>query len=241
VRLPCCLCACVFPCINVRMPELIFMKLVIYMPIMAIEPISAAYFINPFHQTVSLYEYSSIVARQRLGQKVTSTTNTHGTVEEWLDASFTIRSMSYQRRVGGSVRISQILVYVPPKRWSEGSQTSDNKIWPWVLWDSEAKITVLARANSNLLDWIGLCISVWLVGNGLVNTFPRQRRNVGSAVLYAARVVSKENGRLFLTGASCSFFRKRKMLFFSHCMHELSSKGCGRNAPDLFRGSIGQL
>jgi hypothetical protein len=90
---------------------------------MAIEPISTVYFINPFHQTVRLYVYPPIVARRRLGQKVTSATNAHGIVEVLLDASFYIRSMTYQNRVFGYVRISQILVYVPPKRWSEGSQS----------------------------------------------------------------------------------------------------------------------
>jgi hypothetical protein len=34
---------------------------------------------------------------------------------------------------------------------TEGSQNrQDSKIWPWVQLDSEPRITVLARANSNL-------------------------------------------------------------------------------------------
>jgi hypothetical protein len=48
------------------MPEPIFMKPGMY--IMAPEPISTAYFINPSHQSVCLYVYSPIVARQRLGK-----------------------------------------------------------------------------------------------------------------------------------------------------------------------------
>jgi hypothetical protein len=48
------------------MPEPIFIKF--GMCIMAPEPISMAYFINPSHQSVCLYLYPSIVARQQLGK-----------------------------------------------------------------------------------------------------------------------------------------------------------------------------
>jgi hypothetical protein len=44
--------------------------------IMAPEPISTEYFINPSHQSVCLYVYLPIVARQRLGRHVTAATNT---------------------------------------------------------------------------------------------------------------------------------------------------------------------
>jgi hypothetical protein len=57
--------ACVFyiPLINFLMPEPIFMKLIsIY--VMSPEPVLAAYFINPFHQSVCLYVYPHIVASQ---------------------------------------------------------------------------------------------------------------------------------------------------------------------------------
>jgi hypothetical protein len=43
---------------------------------------------------------SCTVARQRLGKNVTVATNTHATIE-LLDASFSVRSVSYQRKVGG--------------------------------------------------------------------------------------------------------------------------------------------
>jgi hypothetical protein len=56
------------------MPEKIFMKLGIY--IMAPEPISKAYFINPSHRSVCLYVYHPIVARQQLRKNVTAVTNT---------------------------------------------------------------------------------------------------------------------------------------------------------------------
>jgi hypothetical protein len=49
------------------MAEPIFMKLGMY--IMAPEPISTAYFINPSHQSVCLYVSPPIVARQRKGKK----------------------------------------------------------------------------------------------------------------------------------------------------------------------------
>jgi hypothetical protein len=37
-----------------------------------------------------------IVARQRLGRNVTAVTNTHATIEELLEASFSMWSVSYQ-------------------------------------------------------------------------------------------------------------------------------------------------
>jgi hypothetical protein len=37
-----------------------------------------------------------IVARQRLGKNVTAATNTHATIEELLDASFSMWPVSYQ-------------------------------------------------------------------------------------------------------------------------------------------------
>jgi hypothetical protein len=39
---------------------------------------------------------SPIVARQRLGRKVTAVTNTQATIEELLEASFSLWSVSYQ-------------------------------------------------------------------------------------------------------------------------------------------------
>jgi hypothetical protein len=54
------------PLINFWMVEPISMKLGMY--IMASEPMSTAYFINPSHQSVYLYVYPPIVTRQRLGK-----------------------------------------------------------------------------------------------------------------------------------------------------------------------------
>jgi hypothetical protein len=83
--------------INFWMPELIFMKLRIY--IMAPEPICTTYFINPYHQFVSLYLYPNIIARQRLGKNITTATNKHAS-EEFLDVSSSKRSVLYQRKAG---------------------------------------------------------------------------------------------------------------------------------------------
>jgi hypothetical protein len=59
-RRPSCLCVCVSPTISFLMPEPIFMKLGMY--IMALEPSSMAYYINPFHQSASMYVYPPTVA-----------------------------------------------------------------------------------------------------------------------------------------------------------------------------------
>jgi hypothetical protein len=72
------------------MAEPMLMKLGMY--IMAPEPISATYFLNLSHQSVFLYVYPSIVARQRLSKNV-AVTNAHATIEELLDTSFSVRSV----------------------------------------------------------------------------------------------------------------------------------------------------
>jgi hypothetical protein len=82
------------------------MKLGVY--IMDPEPISTAFFINPSHQSVCLSVYPPIVTRQRLyikihvvarqqlGINITTATNIQATVEELLDVSFSMQSMSYE-------------------------------------------------------------------------------------------------------------------------------------------------
>jgi hypothetical protein len=77
------------------MPETIFMKLGMY--VVAPEPISTVYFINTSHQSVCLRVYTLIVATQRICKNVTAATNTYAVVEESLDASFSMRSTSYQK------------------------------------------------------------------------------------------------------------------------------------------------
>jgi hypothetical protein len=63
------------------------------------EPISTAYFINTFYQSVRLYEYFRIVARQQLGKNVTVATNTHATKEELLEASY-VWSVYHKMKIG---------------------------------------------------------------------------------------------------------------------------------------------
>jgi hypothetical protein len=64
------------------------------MYIMASEPISTAYFINPSHQSVTVYY--SIVPRQCLGKNATAGMNTQAKIDRLLDASFSMRSVSDQ-------------------------------------------------------------------------------------------------------------------------------------------------
>jgi hypothetical protein len=76
------------------------------MCIMALEPISTACFVNPY-QSLCLYVYPSIVARQHLGKNLrivarqrldknfTAARNIHVAIE-LSDASFSVLSLSYQ-------------------------------------------------------------------------------------------------------------------------------------------------
>jgi hypothetical protein len=43
--------------------------------------------------------YPPIVVRHRLGKHVAAEKNTHATIEELLDAEFSMRCVSYQRKV----------------------------------------------------------------------------------------------------------------------------------------------
>jgi hypothetical protein len=91
-------CVSIYPPINISMPEPICMKDGMF--IMTRDFILTEYFINPSHKPVCLYVYPPIVTRQRLGKKVTAAKNTHATVEELFGASLSMRSLSYQRKVG---------------------------------------------------------------------------------------------------------------------------------------------
>jgi hypothetical protein len=97
MRSPCCLCLFTHPPINFWIPHLIYVKLCMY--IMAPESISMAYSINPSRQLVCPHFYPLIVDRQQLGKDVTAATSTRATIE-LLDASFSMRFLSYQRKVG---------------------------------------------------------------------------------------------------------------------------------------------
>jgi hypothetical protein len=58
---------------QLSMAEQIFLKLDMY--IMASEPLPMTYFINPSTQSVCLYVYPILVARQQLDKNVTATTD----------------------------------------------------------------------------------------------------------------------------------------------------------------------
>jgi hypothetical protein len=68
--------------VNTMLSEPIIMEL--GMNTMAPEPISMAYFINPFHQSECLYVYINIIARQQLSKNVTMVMSTYETVEEFV-------------------------------------------------------------------------------------------------------------------------------------------------------------
>jgi hypothetical protein len=95
--------------ITFRMAEPIFMKLGMY--IMAPEPISTAYFINPSYRPQCLHVYPPVVSRQRLGKNVSVATNTHATVEQLLEASFSMRCVSYQRKVCGKFFAELLVIH----------------------------------------------------------------------------------------------------------------------------------
>jgi hypothetical protein len=90
---------CVFSLLNFWMPEAVFKKLCVY--IMAHEPITMAYYIKTSYQSVSMCILLSLL---RNGLVSTSPRQRiHATIEELLEASFPIRSVSYEGRVRGSV------------------------------------------------------------------------------------------------------------------------------------------
>jgi hypothetical protein len=55
--------------------------------------------------------YPPNVARQRLSKKVTAATNIHTTIEELLEASFSMRSVSYGRKVGDQF-VPELLAFI---------------------------------------------------------------------------------------------------------------------------------
>jgi hypothetical protein len=130
------------------MPEPVFTKLGMY--IMALKPISTAYFINPPDKSVCLYVYPLIVARQRLDKPVRAATNA-----------------PKNRRIFGRIV------------FCEDHVVSKESLW-------------VCRSTPLLF-----------LGNGLVNTFPRQQRISVGVTLYAVNVVSKESRWLVLPRPSC--------------------------------------
>jgi hypothetical protein len=74
MRLRCCLCVCIFP--------------VVARQLLGKSPLIVT--------RQQLGKNSPLVASQRLSEKITAVTNTHATIEEFLDTSFSMWSVSYQ-------------------------------------------------------------------------------------------------------------------------------------------------
>jgi hypothetical protein len=95
------------------MPEQMFMKLGMY--IMASEPISTAYFINPSHQSLFLYVSPAVVAGQRVGENVTAAMNTHATTKNcWMRIFCAVRIISKESRRKVLPRTSCLYLCLPP-------------------------------------------------------------------------------------------------------------------------------
>jgi hypothetical protein len=73
------------------------------MYIMAHEPLSTAYFINPFHQSACLYVYHRVLLLGNGSVDMFPWQRIHASTEELWEASFSIESLSYHRTACGSV------------------------------------------------------------------------------------------------------------------------------------------
>jgi hypothetical protein len=148
---------------------------------------------------VYLYVYTLIVARQRLSKHIPEVMNAGN-----------------NRKIVGRVVFYTVRDISKESLWvchcipSFTTCTAEAVVWrlpepP----DSEPRITVLARASSNLLDWNRLCIPLSLLCNGSVITFLRQWKILGGVVSYAVRLVSKESMRLVFTRTSCNLWSRK--------------------------------
>jgi hypothetical protein len=63
-----------------------------------------------------------------------------------------------------------------------------------------------ARILTKEISWVSLCILLSLLGNGSINTFPRQEGIVRSVVSFAVRVISKGSRRLVLPRNVCFLY-----------------------------------
>jgi hypothetical protein len=102
------------------------MKLGMY--IMAPEPISTAYFINPLPSVCVSMCIPPIVARQRLGKNVTAATKTQTTTEELLDASISMQSVSYQRKVSDWF-LAELLIFQCLRFSTSREKTRDSEMY----------------------------------------------------------------------------------------------------------------
>jgi hypothetical protein len=154
------------------MPEAIIMTLGMYSYIMAPEPISVAYFINPSEPSVCV----------SLGRRVLTARNTRNS----------------RKTVGGAIFYAVLVVskkslwvslYIPLSLLGNGAVNTFPRqkrvIGGFVFY------AVLVVSKKSL--WVSLYIPLSLLGNGTVNTFPRQKRVIGGFVFYSVLVVSKKS------------------------------------------------
>jgi hypothetical protein len=89
------------------------------MYIRALEAIRKAYPLYPSPQPVSMC-IPPVVAKRRLAKSNNVAINTHATIEEYLDTSFSMRSVSYERKVGdcrlGESQMRQQSMVTSPER-----------------------------------------------------------------------------------------------------------------------------
>jgi hypothetical protein len=102
---------------------------------------------RPSHQCLCLYVYSSIVARQRLGKNITAPTNSHATIE-LLDASFSVRFVPYQRKVGVQF-FPELLVFVLCVDVHLDNNSCDQAI-PSSFWSGTASDETLGNAGKRI-------------------------------------------------------------------------------------------
>jgi hypothetical protein len=95
-----------------------------------------------------------------------------------------------------------------------------------------------ARVVSKESLWVCLCIPLSLLGNGSVNTFPRQRKIVGGFVFYAVRVVSKESRRLVLSRTSCLIIRQTRRQILGLCLTKSTEGNTPLAAPQSFEKNV---
>jgi hypothetical protein len=145
------LAVCVSLLYQIWMSGPVFMKL--GMHTLAPQPISMTYFINPSHQSVCLYVYPPIIARQRHSKHVPAATNTRNDRRiVGLVILYNARALS-KESLWVSVCIHNFSKCTTEAVICSLPGPTDSKIWPWVPWNGKQRITVQARTNSNLLDW----------------------------------------------------------------------------------------
>jgi hypothetical protein len=101
---------------------------------------------------------AAAVAMQRRGKHVSATMNQHSTIEELLETMLSTRSIPtvYQSLKFSSIPCGGGIEYLhhspasPRRRRKAKSRIWGSKQWSRVPWDSDPRMTALARASSNV-------------------------------------------------------------------------------------------